>query len=60
MKITKVYTRTGDSGTTDLVGGVRISKTDVRLDAYGTVDELSSHLGLFVSLSLSIAGNVKS
>lgn len=50
MKITKVYTRTGDTGMTDLVGGVRIKKCDVRLEAYGTVDELSSHLGLMVSM----------
>ena len=50
MKITKIYTRTGDDGTTSLVGGVRISKTDVRLEAYGTIDELNSHLGLLVSL----------
>ena len=50
MKITKVYTRRGDKGMTDLVGGVRISKTDVRLEAYGTVDELSSHLGLLVAM----------
>ena len=50
MKITKVYTRTGDTGMTDLVGGVRIKKCDVRLEAYGTVDELSSHLGLLVSM----------
>lgn len=35
---------------TDLVGGVRISKTDERLEAYGTVDELSSHLGLLVAM----------
>ena len=38
MKITKVYTRTGDKGMTDLVGGVRISKNDPRLEAYGTTD----------------------
>jgi cob(I)alamin adenosyltransferase len=50
MKITKVYTRRGDKGMTDLVGGVRISKTDVRLEAYGTIDELSSHLGLLVCM----------
>ena len=50
MKITKVYTRRGDKGMTDLVGGVRISKTDVRLEAYGTIDELSSHLGLLVAM----------
>ena len=50
MKITKVYTRTGDKGMTDLVGGVRISKTDPRLEAYGTTDELSSHLGLLTAM----------
>ncbi len=50
MKITTVYTRRGDKGTTDLVGGVRIAKNDIRLEAYGTIDELSSHLGLLVAL----------
>ena len=50
MKITKVYTRTGDKGMTSLVGGVRIKKSDVRLEAYGTVDELSAHLGLLVAM----------
>lgn len=42
----KIYTKTGDTGTTSLVGGVRISKSDIRLDAYGTIDELNSFLGL--------------
>ncbi len=50
MKITKVYTRGGDKGTTSLVGGQRVSKACVRLEAYGTVDELNSHLGLLRSL----------
>ena len=50
MKITKVYTRTGDKGMTSLVGGVRISKNDPRLEAYGTTDELSSHLGLLAAM----------
>lgn len=50
MKITKVYTKTGDTGTTSLVGGIRIDKASVRLEAYGTVDELSSHLGLLASM----------
>ena len=50
MKITKVYTRGGDKGKTSLVGGQRVSKASVRLEAYGTVDELSSHLGLLSAL----------
>lgn len=50
MKITKVYTRTGDKGMTSLVGGVRISKASERLEAYGTIDELNSHLGLLASM----------
>ena len=50
MKITKVYTRTGDKGMTSLVGGVRIKKSSARLEAYGTVDELSAHLGLLAAM----------
>ena len=50
MKITKVYTRGGDMGQTSLVGGQRVSKASTRLEAYGTVDELSSHLGLLAAL----------
>ncbi len=50
MKITKVYTKTGDKGMTSLVGGVRIRKSDVRIEAYGTVDELSAQLGLLVAM----------
>ena len=41
-----IYTRTGDKGKTSLVGGTRVKKTHVRLEAYGTVDELNSQLGL--------------
>ena len=44
-----VYTRTGDNGTTSLVGGTRIAKNNIRLEAYGTVDELNSWLGLLDS-----------
>lgn len=40
-----VYTKTGDKGKTSLVGGTRVSKNHVRLDAYGTVDELNSYIG---------------
>lgn len=42
----KIYTKTGDSGTTSLLGGARVSKAHLRIDAYGTVDELNSFLGL--------------
>lgn len=50
MKITKVYTRTGDRGKTSIIGGIRVSKASERLEAYGTVDELSSHLGLLAAM----------
>ncbi|OEJ99654.1 cob(I)yrinic acid a,c-diamide adenosyltransferase [Roseivirga misakiensis] len=42
----KIYTKTGDSGTTSLLGGARVSKAHVRIEAYGTVDELNSYIGL--------------
>ena len=50
MKKSNVYTRTGDQGQTSLADGSRISKFDVRLDSYGEIDELNSHVGLLVSL----------
>lgn len=49
MKKSLVYTRTGDKGMTSLVGGSRVAKTDVRLEAYGTVDELNSFIGLLMT-----------
>jgi cob(I)alamin adenosyltransferase len=42
----KIYTRTGDTGQTSLIGGRRVSKADLRIDTYGTVDELNSWIGL--------------
>ncbi len=45
-KLTRIYTRTGDDGTTGLVGGQRIKKNALRIEAYGTIDELSSVIGL--------------
>ena len=42
----KIYTKTGDQGTTSLFGGKRVSKAELRIDAYGTVDELNSFIGL--------------
>lgn len=50
MKKSLIYTRTGDKGTTSLVGGVRVSKTHIRLEAYGTIDELSAHLGMLITM----------
>ncbi|QYH38816.1 cob(I)yrinic acid a,c-diamide adenosyltransferase [Algoriphagus sp. NBT04N3] len=42
----KIYTKTGDQGITSLLGGVRVPKSDLRIDAYGTIDELNSYVGL--------------
>ncbi len=42
----KVYTKKGDSGTTQLIGGTRVPKSSLRIEAYGTVDELNSYIGL--------------
>ncbi|MEM8874589.1 MAG: cob(I)yrinic acid a,c-diamide adenosyltransferase [Planctomycetota bacterium] len=49
----KIYTRTGDEGTTGLIGGKRIEKHALRLDAYGTVDELNATLGLAAVAALA-------
>jgi cob(I)alamin adenosyltransferase len=42
----KIYTKTGDKGTTSLIGGTKVPKSHLRIEAYGTVDELNSHIGL--------------
>jgi cob(I)alamin adenosyltransferase len=42
----KVYTKTGDTGTTALFGGTRVPKHHIRIESYGTIDELNSHIGL--------------
>jgi cob(I)alamin adenosyltransferase len=46
IRITKVYTRHGDTGDTHLVGGKRVPKDDARIESYGTIDELNSVLGI--------------
>lgn len=47
----KIYTKKGDSGTTGLIGGTRLPKHHVRIESYGTVDELNSHIGLLRDLT---------
>jgi cob(I)alamin adenosyltransferase len=42
----KIYTKTGDKGTTSLIGGTKVLKSHLRIEAYGTVDELNSYIGL--------------
>ncbi|MDE5812531.1 MAG: cob(I)yrinic acid a,c-diamide adenosyltransferase [Muribaculaceae bacterium] len=51
MKKSPLYTRTGDRGSTSLVDGTRVAKNSPRLEAYGTVDELNSSIGMIVALS---------
>lgn len=51
-RITRVYTRTGDDGKTALGGGQRVSKDSDRIEAYGTVDELNSNIGVALALGL--------
>lgn len=55
IAISKVYTKTGDKGKTSLVGGQRVQKNHIRIDAYGTVDELIAQLG---SLTVSVANEM--
>src|SRR5215470_14818266 len=51
-RITKVYTRTGDDGTTGLGSGRRVPKDSARIEAYGTVDELNSQIGAALAVGL--------
>lgn len=52
MRLTRIYTRSGDAGETSLGDGARVPKTDLRIEAYGTVDELNSVLGLALAADL--------
>jgi cob(I)alamin adenosyltransferase len=54
----KIYTRTGDAGTTGLYGGGRVPKNDIRIAAYGTVDELNAQLGVCRATGLPAAADV--
>jgi len=51
-RLSKIYTRTGDDGTTGLGDGTRVAKDNARVEAYGTVDELNSHVGVLLAQSL--------
>jgi cob(I)alamin adenosyltransferase len=48
----RIYTKTGDDGTSGLIGGTRVEKYDLHLESYGTVDELNSWIGLILSQSI--------
>lgn len=57
----KIYTKTGDKGTTSLFGGTKVPKSHLRIEAYGTVDELNSFIGLLIdSLTGNVPGSVTS
>ena len=49
MEKSRIYTGTGDKGTTSLVGGQRVSKAHQRIESYGTIDELNSFIGLLIT-----------
>jgi cob(I)alamin adenosyltransferase len=49
----KIYTKSGDKGETSLYGGKRVSKSDIRIEAYGTVDEVNSYIGLLGDLEVN-------
>jgi cob(I)alamin adenosyltransferase len=51
-RLSKIYTRTGDDGTTGLGDGARVPKTHVRIDAYGTVDETNSAIGMVLAVAI--------
>ncbi len=48
----KIYTKTGDKGKTALIGGTRVPKYDIRIEAYGTVDELNAYIGLIRDMDI--------
>ncbi len=58
MKKSIIYTKTGDKGKTSLVGGTRVDKTHIRLEAYGTIDELNSFIGWMMT-SMSNEENLR-
>ncbi|SKB42460.1 cob(I)yrinic acid a,c-diamide adenosyltransferase [Daejeonella lutea] len=53
----KIYTKTGDTGLTSLIGGTRVPKYDLRIESYGTVDELNSYIGMIRDQNISADQN---
>ena len=49
----KIYTKTGDTGTTSLIGGTKVPKSHLRIESYGTCDELNSYIGLIRDQAIS-------
>ena len=49
----KIYTKTGDKGYTSLIGGTRVAKYNIRIESYGTIDELNSYIGLIASMPVT-------
>jgi cob(I)alamin adenosyltransferase len=50
----KIYTKSGDLGTTSLIGGTRVPKSHLRIETYGTIDELNSYIGLIIDLNIDM------
>ncbi len=50
----KIYTKTGDLGKTSLIGGTKVAKSHIRIDSYGTVDELNSYIGMVSDLTVEV------
>ncbi|MCO4761996.1 MAG: cob(I)yrinic acid a,c-diamide adenosyltransferase [Myxococcales bacterium] len=59
VRLTRIYTRTGDDGSTALVGGERVGKDDLRIEAYGTVDELNATLGMVRERNLATGSDAQ-
>ena len=59
IALTRIYTRTGDAGQTGLAGGQRVAKDDLRIDCYGTVDELNSFVGVARTTAEELSGRAE-
>lgn len=57
MRLDKIYTRSGDKGSTFLIGGSKVKKSDIQVECYGTIDELNSFIGLIRTYALDLKDN---